>query len=248
MEAYQMIINTLKWRETNYIDRIFTRTYKPNDWVILGTHLKLALHKVDKENRPVFYFHPGKSDFIELRRLLDDYTLTIMFIQLIEYMCKIFPPHYNTKYGDNNNPAMEKINNILVVTNLDGFSVSQVLAKDMIEFCKVLLDTVQNYYPECLEKVYLVNVPLSYYLFWNLIKGFVDARTRSKIQILRHNYRSELLKVIDEENLPLEFGGRCVCHNDDGTCLSNKNHPIAEELIPFHQYLYENAEHVAHDD
>lgn len=196
----------------------------------------------------MFYFHPGKSDFIELRKQIDDFNLAIMFIQLIEYMSKIFPPHYNNKNGEINNTNLEKINNILVVTNLDGFSVSQVLEKDMLDFCKVLLDMVQNYYPECLEKIYLVNVPLSYYIFWNLIKGFVDSGTRSKIQIVRHNYKHELLKVIDEENLPFEFGGSCVCHADDGTCLSSKTHPIVEELKPFHEYLYENCEHVDCDD
>lgn len=44
-----MIVNTLKWRETNHIDYIFNKTYKPNNWILLGSLLKFALHKVDKE-------------------------------------------------------------------------------------------------------------------------------------------------------------------------------------------------------
>ena len=52
------------------------------------------------------------------------------------------------------------------------------------------------------------------YLFstvWSLIKPWLDEVTVSKISILGKNYKQELLKQIPEENLPVDFGGKCNC-------------------------------------
>lgn len=77
-----------------------------------------------------------------------------------------------------------------------------------------------------------------------MMKGFVDSRTRLKINILRHDYENELLKIIDKDNLPIGFGGNCICYQSDTikTCLSNKDLPIPLELINFQQFLLKESE------
>ena len=40
------------------------------------------------------------------------------------------------------------------------------------------------------------------------MKGLIDKRTRAKFTFLGPNYKAELLKFVDEENLPTIFGGK----------------------------------------
>ena len=49
-----------------------------------------------------------------------------------------------------------------------------------------------------------------------LVRPFLDEVTVAKIQVLGSGYKGELLKQIDEENLPYFFGGTCRCKGDDG--------------------------------
>ena len=46
-----------------------------------------------------------------------------------------------------------------------------------------------------------------------MVKGFIDAKTQSKISLLKSNYKEELLKLVDEDKLPAFFGGKCTCDN-----------------------------------
>jgi hypothetical protein len=70
----------------------------------------------------------------------------------------------------------------------------------------------QNYYPESLHKLFVVNTPAVIAVAWRIISPWVDPRTKSKIVFLKpHETASELLKYIDEDNLPVDLGGRCAC-------------------------------------
>ncbi len=65
-----------------------------------------------------------------------------------------------------------------------------------------------NYYPEVLGAMYIINAPFLFAGIWSGIKIFLDPNTQKKINIIGSNYKSELLKVIDEENLPMFLGGK----------------------------------------
>lgn len=69
----------------------------------------------------------------------------------------------------------------------------------------------QNYYPERLGKLYLINAPWGFSTVWSVVKGWLDPVTVNKIHILGSGYKSELLKQISPDSLPVEFGGVCEC-------------------------------------
>jgi hypothetical protein len=51
-------------------------------------------------------------------------------------------------------------------------------------------------------------------MVWGIVKGWLDERTRAKVQILSGDGRSELIEALGEEcvrNLPKELGGECEC-------------------------------------
>ena len=73
----------------------------------------------------------------------------------------------------------------------------------------------QNYYPERLGKLYLVNAPWGFSSVFNVVKGFLDPVTVNKIHVLGTNYHKELLEQVPEENIPKILGGTCEC---EGGC------------------------------
>lgn len=84
----------------------------------------------------------------------------------------------------------------------------------------------QNYYPERLGKMYLINAPWGFSTIWSVVKGWIDPVTAKKIHILGSGYQSELLAQIPAENLPVEFGGKCEC---EGGCAFSDMGPWKEK-------------------
>lgn len=56
--------------------------------------------------------------------------------------------------------------------------------------------------------MYIINAPTLFTGVWAIIKPWLDKRTIAKIKILGSNYKSELLKIIDEDKLPDFLGGK----------------------------------------
>lgn len=69
----------------------------------------------------------------------------------------------------------------------------------------------QNYYPERLGRLYLINAPWGFSTVFSVIKGFLDPVTVKKIHVLGSTYQKELLDQVPAENLPVIFGGKCEC-------------------------------------
>ena len=74
----------------------------------------------------------------------------------------------------------------------------------------------QDYYPEQLGTMFIINAPMLFSSVWSLIKPFLDEVTVKKIHILGSSYKKALLEYIDEENLPARLGGKCKCPGTGG--------------------------------
>ena len=121
-----------------------------------------------------------------------------------------------------------------------GTIIMDIKGAPLIQFQKIkaVIENVSqvssNYYPETLSKMFIINAPTLFTAVWKMIKGFLDERTASKVEILGSNYEKRLLEAIDAENLPTYLGGTCECANgcqnsdigpwNDGTV---KGYPIA---------------------
>lgn len=61
----------------------------------------------------------------------------------------------------------------------------------------------QDYYPECLQSLLIVNSNLIFRIFWNIIYPFIDDRTRHKVQMLKNE--EALLDHFNPHELPPDF-------------------------------------------
>lgn len=49
-----------------------------------------------------------------------------------------------------------------------------------IYFIRAISDIDQKYYPETLNKLYLVNAPSAFVMVWKIVKGWLDPGVREK--------------------------------------------------------------------
>jgi hypothetical protein len=87
-------------------------------------------------------------------------------------------------------------------------------------FLKIASNIAQNYYPEMLGNMILLNTTFFFKAIWTLVKGFIDEKTRAKILVERSSFLPKLLEFIDKENIPSFFGGDCTCQQFGG-CLNS---------------------------
>lgn len=77
----------------------------------------------------------------------------------------------------------------------------------------------QDYYPEILGQMFMINTSSFFSFVFSMIKGFIDKKTVAKIRVLGDKYLESLLTLIDIDNIPTFLGGNCTCSHIEGGCL-----------------------------
>jgi hypothetical protein len=95
------------------------------------------------------------------------------------------------------------------IMDLKGVGVTKV--PSVYSYVKQASAMSQNYYPERLGRLYLINAPWGFSTVFSVVKGWLDPITVEKIHVLGGNYQKELLEQVPAENLPQIFGGTCAC-------------------------------------
>merc|ERR1712029_1154349 len=64
-------------------------------------------------------------------------------------------------------------------------------------------------FPETMNKMYIINAPRFFSATWGLIKGWLDARTANKVEVIsnRKQWEKALLEYVDAQQLPSDYGG-----------------------------------------
>ena len=109
--------------------------------------------------------------------------------------------------------AGHHIGQSVLIIDLDGMALMQIYT--MMGFIQKLLFVDNSYYPECLGKILVVNSGYVFSGIWRCISPLLPKETVAKISILGSSYQSEVMQLIDKENLPVFLGGDCEC---EGGC------------------------------
>lgn len=104
------------------------------------------------------------------------------------------------------------------IMDLKGVGISKV--SSVYSYVKQASAMSQNYYPERLGRLYLINAPWGFSTVFSVVKGWLDPITVEKIHVLGAGYQKDLLSQVPAENLPIIFGGTCDCPG--GCALSDE--------------------------
>lgn len=164
-----------------------------------------------QDGRPVYFEQLGKIDLAEINKI----TTAERMLQnlVVEYEKLVDPrlPACSRKAG-------QLLETCCSVMDLKGVGISKI--SSVYSYVKSASAISQNYYPERLGKLYLINAPWGFASAFSVVKGFLDPVTVQKIHILGAGYYTELIKQIPGENIPTMFGGTCEC--EQGCTFSDK--------------------------
>jgi len=159
---------------------------------------------VDKNGCPVFISKPG--------------ILNVAGISCITKLNGILKFHWHAMMHDFSDrlKAQKKADpdnftrfECTTILDLDGLSTSAVT--------KLALRIVQEQsqidslcFPETLSRMVIINAPRIFSVTWKLIKGWLDPRTISKVDLIssRSSWEKKLKELIDEDQLPSDYGGK----------------------------------------
>lgn len=69
--------------------------------------------------------------------------------------------------------------------------------KETTNFVKTASKISQDNYPEMMGKMFIINSPLVFKTVWAVIKGWIDEKTRAKIEILGSGYMKKLTDLVE---------------------------------------------------
>ncbi|KAF1970427.1 SEC14 cytosolic factor [Bimuria novae-zelandiae CBS 107.79] len=204
----QMFIDCEKWRAT-YADvgvKELVRNFDYKERPQIFKYYPQYYHKTDKDGRPVYIEQLGNVDLTAMGKITSQ-----------ERMIQNLVCEYE-KMADPRLPACSRKSGYLLETScsiMDLKGVGIAKATSVYGYLQAVSAISQNYYPERLGKMYIINAPWGFSGVWSMVKRFLDPVTVEKIHILGSGYQKELLAQVPAENLPKIFGGSCAC---EGGC------------------------------
>merc|ERR1712070_101861 len=105
----------------------------------------------------------------------------------------------------NQDMKMEKENGMITVLDASTLDVKGVLTPKIARYNDINLHTLDNYYIGRSKKVFVVNHPRVFNLFWPAVKAAMPADIRNKIVLVKKV--KEIEDYIDLELLPTHLGG-----------------------------------------
>jgi len=204
--AKQMFVDCETWRkgqntELGNVDEL-VKSFDYKEKPEVFKYYPQYYHKTDKDGRPVYIEQLGKIDLQKMYKITTEQRMLQNLV--VEY----------EKVADPRLPACSRKSNHLLETcctimDLKGVGITNV--SSVYGYVQKASAISQNYYPERLGKLYLINAPWGFSGVFSVVKKFLDPVTVAKIHVLGSGYEKELLAQIPKENLPKQFGGSCEC-------------------------------------
>jgi len=197
-KTFEMFKNYLEWRETKKVDEIFS--YDFPEFSTIKKNYPMGFHKTDKFGRPIYFEITGNMNLEEIFKASSIERMIKHQIRQFEYVTNFMLPACTKKFG-------RHISQTLNIMDLRK-QTSKFMSKKVLNFVKSLLEISQNYYPEILGNLFVINTGMTFKILWTAVKPFMDEKTKNKITPLGSDYKKKLLEYIDEENLPEILGGK----------------------------------------
>lgn len=154
---------------------------------------------IDKHGRPVYWEMTGliSTRFVELIKHITLDELVARHIRQQELSIKRL--EYQSKIRG------ENIEKQICIMNLKDLSYS-LDTRALATFHKTLAID-QQYYPERLQYLFMINAPWFFTATWAMVKNWIDPVTADKIKILGSNFIDTLREHIPDDQIPPELGG-----------------------------------------
>ncbi|KAI3412837.1 CRAL-TRIO domain-containing protein [Psidium guajava] len=195
-EAFEMLQETLRWRRQHRLDEAAGDAPCGPDELVSQM---MYVRSVDREGRPLCYHVYGALEDREAyKRALGTKERVEEFkswaVQFMERVAR----RLSFKDGG--------VDSLVQITDLKNMRSRS--AKETRGVLRSTFLMVQDHYPELVHRHIILNVPLWYYTFHLLLLRLLHQSDKGKFILARPaKVTKTLLKFIDAEDLPVEYGG-----------------------------------------
>jgi hypothetical protein len=171
-------------------------------WKPLQELMDSGFFNTDLEGRPVYVLSVGTSAW---EKMMANYTIDEIVqwhLKKLEWFLLIMNPMASKAFG-------KRVDCVTAIVDFKDVNPLMFTKGKLKEFVQKLSYYTQNFYPEILGKLYIINVPKLFYVLWMIVKLWLDDQTKRKIEIDSGKATEKLLKDIHPNNLHIKFGGKC---------------------------------------
>ena len=211
-KTMEMFKKFLQWRIDMKVDEL-RESYEMENLISIKKLYPHGYHRTDKEGRPIYIELYDKTDVKALFKITTEDKMVKYYIKQYERQIKYIFPACSAV-------VKRPVEQSCTILDANGIGITSLFGP-IKGFVKLASDIGQDYYPEMLGKMTIVNVGFLFRAVWSMVKAFIDPKTQNKINLLKSTYKDDLLALIDEENLPSFFGGKCTCSGFLYGCLGS---------------------------
>ncbi|UPR03541.1 CRAL-TRIO lipid binding domain-containing protein [Chloropicon primus] len=193
-----MYKNTVRWRREFGTDQIHKTFSFPEKKEVLKIFPQYYL-RTDKFGRPIYINEVGKINVEALLRVTTVERMIQYHVYEWEKLIREIYPKCSAHVG-------HKIFQSFSIIDLKGLSYKQ-FNKTTRSFLKQITNIDQEYYPEHLGQMFIINAPKIFSMIWSVVKLWLDKRTLAKIKVYGSDYHEKLFNFVDPHDLPEHIGG-----------------------------------------
>ena len=212
VKTMEMFKKFLQWRIDMHVDEL-RENFEMDNLIEIKRLYPHGYHKTDKQGRPIYIELYDKTDVKGLFKVTTEDKMVKYYIKQYERQIKYIFPACSAV-------VKRPVEQSCTILDANGIGITSLFGP-IKGFVKLASDIGQDYYPEMLGKMTIVNVGFLFRAVWSLVKSFIDPKTQAKINLLKSTYTDDLLALVDAENLPHFFGGKCKCTQFIGDCLGS---------------------------
>jgi len=96
---------------------------------------------------------------------------------------------------------------IVLIIDLKGLKIKYAANKQIISYLKTIIEYSTKFFPNILDKCFIVGCPIFFEQIWNGIKVNLSQDTIEKIKITGNKNDPEIMKYVPLSELPESMGG-----------------------------------------
>ncbi|XP_055676738.1 protein real-time isoform X2 [Lutzomyia longipalpis] len=241
-KSYQMLQDSLKWRQENDIDRILQLYKQPP---VVAKHFPGGWHHRDRDGRPLYVLRLGHMDVKGLLKSIGEEGLLRLTLHICEEGLQLM--------RDSTKELEKPVSTWCLLVDLEGLSMRH-LWRPGVKALLNIIETVEKNYPETMGRVLIVRAPRVFPILWTLISTFIDENTRSKFLFYGGQNclfpDDGLERYLPSEIIPDFLGGPCTTLVHEGGLVPKslyksalENEGNGEEKAPHpHQDMYKSMD------
>jgi hypothetical protein len=198
--AKEMLTKALKWRKENNMDNILNE-----DMTAIAHQFPFYIDGHDKEGRPIVVVHYGRW---KPRRLI----VSGKRKQVSRYLDFILEKWYE-KIREDEARTGGNVTQGVFILDLNGYSLNEHACLSCVPVYLEFMQHSADYYPYSTHRIYFLNTPRVAGTLLRILEPVADPGGWKTIRIHgvdKEEWKSDLLKTVDADQLPPILGGTRV--------------------------------------